>query len=31
MDYPLGVKFRYENEPFLWEVEDVYSQSYLEF
>ncbi len=26
MNYPLGVKFRYENEPLLWEVEDVYSQ-----
>ncbi len=23
MNYPLGVKFRYENKPLLWEVEDV--------
>ncbi len=23
MNYPLGMKFRYENEPLLWEGEDV--------
>ena len=26
MDYPLNVKFRYESQPLLWELENIYSQ-----
>ena len=25
MEYPLGVKFRYDSVPLLWEIENVYS------